>query len=132
MGVPLSEPNARKLVAVLSEFRDGTTCEELRRKFQEIAGLKAATFYDALKYAKAKGWVVADGKIYVLDPAGSWKVPTPSVEEQLERSRRESNRLECLSESRLERVEELEDQLQSLRDWSNGGNGAAVETCSGS
>jgi hypothetical protein len=32
-----------------------------------------------------------------------------------------------LSESRSEQIQALRDEVESLRDWSNGGNGAAVE-----
>jgi hypothetical protein len=126
VGIPLSEPNARRLIGVLSEFRDGTTCEELRRKFQEITNRKGATFYDALSFAKAKGWIVADGKIYVLNPDGCWKEPPPSVEEQSERSRRNTDRLEHLANSRAQRIEQLQDQIDNLRDWANGGSSNAV------
>jgi hypothetical protein len=127
VGIHLSEPNARKLIAVLSEFRDGTTCEELRRKFQEITNRKGATFYDALSFAKAKGWIVADGKIYVLNPDGCWKVPPLSIEEQSERSRRNTDRLEHLANTRAQRIEQLQDQIDNLRDWANGGGSNAVD-----
>jgi hypothetical protein len=126
MATPI-EMNAKQVVRALAEFPTGCTCGDLLQKFREISNKKHATFYFALRYAKQQGWVVADGEIYVLDPAGSWKTPVPSIEQQLEHSKRENDRLEFVAESRLERVEALEDQLQSLRDWSNGGNGAAVE-----
>jgi hypothetical protein len=45
----------------------------------------------------------------------------------LELTRRENDRLELLVGSRTEQVDQLQDQLDDLRDWSNGGsNGVAV------
>jgi hypothetical protein len=126
MGVHLTEPNARRLVGVLSEFRGGANCGDLLQKFREITGLRHATFFDALKHAKAKGWIVSDGRIYVLDPAGSWKTPVPSIEEQLEHSKRQNDRLEFVAGSRLEQIDQLRDQLDDLRDWASGTNGVAL------
>jgi hypothetical protein len=126
--IPPIAKNGRLLVGVLAEhFPDGGTCEDLRRRFEKETAFGWQTFYDALRYAKEQQWVVADGRIYKLDPAGAWKPPVPSVGEQLEAARRENDRLDFVAESRLERIDQLQDRLDILRDWVGGANGVAVE-----
>jgi hypothetical protein len=121
------ERNGRRLIGVLAEyFPAGTTCEDLRRRFEKETCLSRQSFYDALKFVKGQGWLVADEKIYNLDPAGSWKPPTPSIGEQLDTARRENDRLDHVAALRAERLEELRSQVENLRDWASGSNGVAV------
>ena len=81
------EKNARRLVGVLAEFFPaGSNCEDLRLKFQHITNRKHATFYAALRHAKANHWIVADGKTsarlttYTLNPDGCWRPPPVGAE----------------------------------------------------
>ena len=68
------EKNARAIVGVLAEFFPaGSNCEDLRLKFEKTTNRKHASFYNALRYAKTKRWIVADGKTYLLNSDGSWR-----------------------------------------------------------
>jgi hypothetical protein len=100
------ERNTRRLIGVLAEhFPVGSNCGDLRLKFQEIANRKHATFYTCLHFAKANGWVVTDGRIYLLNPNGCWRdcfKPYP-IGEQLER-----HQFEHVLTQRTERIEKLE------------------------
>jgi hypothetical protein len=121
------ERNGRRLIGVLAEyFPAGGTCEDLRRQFEKETSLSRQSFYDALKFVKAQGWLVADGRIYNLDPCGSWKAPIPSIGERLERARLENDRLDYVAGARAERIQELRSEVEDLRDWSGSGNGTAV------
>ena len=108
------EKNARRLVGVLAEFFPaGSSCEDLRLKFQQITNRKHATFYAALRHAKANNWIVADGKTwarlttYTLNPDGSWR--PPPIGEGLER-----HQFEHVLEMRAERIEQLEKRNRQL------------------
>jgi hypothetical protein len=120
------EQNLQKLLGALSEFPAGCRCGDLLLKFKEISNRRNATFFSCLKLARERGWVVVDAGVYSLDSAGSWKIPAPSVEVQLERSRRNQDRLEFLASSREAQLQELRSQMEDLRDWSGGGNGTAL------
>jgi hypothetical protein len=100
------ERNTKQLIGVLAEyFPSGSNCGDLRLKFQEIAKRKHATFYTCLHFAKANQWIVTDGRIYSLNPNGSWRdcfKPYPNREE-LERQQ-----LEHVLMERTERIEKLE------------------------
>jgi hypothetical protein len=122
-----TQQNIQQIVRALAELPGGTgTCKDLQLKFEEIAHRKGATFFACLAVARSKGWVIREGKYYILDPAGSWKVPQPSVGELLERSKRENDRLEFVAESRSEQIQELRGEIENLRDWSGGSNGTAL------
>ena len=100
------QKNTRLLIGALAEhFPSGSNCGDLRLKFQEIANRKHATFYSCLHLAKANGWVVTDGRIYLLNPNGCWRdcfKPYP-IGEELER-----HQFEHVLTQRTERIEKLE------------------------
>lgn len=106
------ERNTRRLIGVLAEhFPAGSNCGDLRLKFQEIANRKHATFYTCLHFAKANGWVVTDGRIYLLNPNGCWRdcfKPYP-IGEELER-----HQFEHVLTQRTERIEKLEAKNRRL------------------
>jgi hypothetical protein len=110
------EKIARRLVGVLAEFFPaGSDCEDLRLKFQKIANRKHATFYSCLRFAKANRWIVADGKIYTLNPDGCWRTPpvgdgvgAPPVWER--------HQFEHVLASRADRIARLEAVNRKLRD----------------
>jgi hypothetical protein len=108
------EKNARRLVGVLAEFFPaGSNCEDLRLKFQHVTNRKHATFYAALRHAKANHWIVADGKTwarlttYTLNADGCWR--PPPIGEGLER-----HQFEHVLEMRAERIEQLEKRNRQL------------------
>jgi hypothetical protein len=120
------ERNARRLIDVLAQLRGGATSEELRIKFEEIAGRKRQTFYDALSYVKYRRWIVGGGgnnRPYELNPDGSWKPPPESVGQAVEK-----DRMQYLVESQTLQIEGLQGEVERLLDWSNGSdaNGANV------
>jgi hypothetical protein len=62
-----------------------------------------------------------------LNPDNSWKPPPVSVGEQLEMAKRNNDRLGYLVDSQAGQIEDLQGQVEDLRDWSSGGaNGIAV------
>jgi hypothetical protein len=101
------EKNARRLVGVLAEFfPTGSSCEDLRLKFERITNRKHATFYACLHFARAKRWIFADDeernyKTYTLNPDGCWR--PPPIGEGIER-----HQFEHVLEMRAERIERLE------------------------
>ena len=101
------EKNARRLVGVLAEFFPaGSSCEDLRLKFERIANRKHATFYACLHFARAKRWIVADDeeknyKTYQLNADGCWR--PPPIGEGIER-----HQFAHILEMRAERIEKLE------------------------
>jgi hypothetical protein len=120
---------------MVQHFSVGATCEDLRKRFEKDTSLNRQSFYDALKYVKEQHWFVGGGKdrweqrgqLYSLNPDGSWKPPPISVGEQLEIAKRNNDRLECLAGSQAQQIEGLQDEIESLRDWSSGSaNGVAV------
>jgi hypothetical protein len=126
----VQEGNARRLVDILAQsFSSGGTSEDLRREFERITSLKRQSFYDALAYCKHRQWITGGGKgvPYCLSDDGSWKPPPVSTGEitGVPLSR---DQLEYLSDTRAQQVEELQGELERLRDWSTSGdaNGANV------
>jgi hypothetical protein len=104
------ETNTRVLVGVLAEFFPaGSNCEDLRLKFQKIANRKHATFYLCLRHAKDRGWIIADGKTYLLNPDGCWRPPPIGAE--IER-----HQFEHVLTMRAERIEKLEAAKRRLTD----------------
>jgi len=104
-----TEANVRRLVGVLAEFfPNGADSGDLRLKFQKIAHRSHATFYNCLASAKAKGWVVSDGRTYRLAADGSWR--TSPIGEELER-----HQLAHVLEMRDERIEKLERANKRLK-----------------
>jgi hypothetical protein len=110
------EKNARTLVGVLAEhFPAGSSCGDLRLKFQQIANLKHASFYACLAFAKKRGWIVTDGPpitgscatIYSLNPDGCWR--PPPIGEGIER-----HQFEHVLTMRAERIEKLETRNRQL------------------
>ena len=90
------EKNARRLIRVMVEhFPHGGTSEDLRKQFATDTGLILQSFYNALKYCKTQGWLVGGGRgeLYTLSPDGSWKEPTPSIRETLEKEALDKDRL---------------------------------------
>jgi hypothetical protein len=129
-----TEANGRRLVEVLAKyFPLGCTCGDLRKKYQKVAHRKSGTFFNALKLARAEGWIVSDGgplrstlQIYSLNPNGCWRKPEISIEEKLETARRENSRLEFLLDTQVEQTEQLQDQIESFHDRSEGNDGVAI------
>jgi hypothetical protein len=110
------EKNARRLVGVLAEFfPTGSSCGDLREKFQQVTGRKAASFYGYLAYAKTKNWIVTDGAgrgltVYSLNPDGCWR--PPPIGEGIERHQFE-HVLE-MKEARIEQLERLNDMRKAV------------------
>jgi hypothetical protein len=130
-----TEANGRRLVEVLAKyFPRGCNCGDLRQKYQKVAHRKSGTFFNALKLAREKNWIVSDGgplrlglQIYSLNPDGCWRNPEVSIEERLETARRENSRLEFLLDTQVERTEQLQSEIDNLRDLASGTNGIALE-----
>jgi|SRR6516165_9996301 hypothetical protein len=100
------EKNTRQLIGVLAEFfPSGSSCGDLREKFQKIADRGHATFYSCLQLAKANCWIVSDGRIYSLNSNGSWRdsLKPPLIGEELER-----HQFEHVLTSRTEQIKKLE------------------------
>jgi hypothetical protein len=125
-----AERNARSLINILARYSNGMTCEDLNREFQRVTKLQRQSYYNALKLCRKQGWVVGGGgqdEFYILDPSGSWKPPPPSAGEVLEQHRRERAQLEYLLSSQVERTEQLQSEVDALRDLASGTNGIALE-----
>src|SRR6516225_1407628 len=124
------EKNARRLVGVLVQhFPAGATCEDLRKQFEKDTSLNRQSFYNALRYVKEQHWFVGGGtrsQLYTLNSDNSWKEPPPkSVGERL--GEMDKDQLEHLAGSQAVQIEDLQGQVEDLRDWSSGGaNGVAV------
>jgi hypothetical protein len=103
-----AEANVRRLIGVLAEyFPNGADSGDLRLKFQKIAHRSHATFFGCLRVAKAKGWIVSDGRTYRLAADGSWR--TPPVREGIGAPPVwERHQFEHVLASRAERIEKLE------------------------
>jgi hypothetical protein len=100
-------------------FPGGATCEDLRRQFEKDTSLARQSFYNALSYAKKQHWIVGGGRdrrdqyqLYSLNADGSWKEPVTSIGEGLEK-----DWLEYLADSRAVQIQELQSELERLRDW---------------
>jgi hypothetical protein len=114
------EKNARWLVGVMvKHFPNGATSEDLRRQFEKDTTLVRQSFYNALRLVKERGWFVREGgdRLYHLNGDGSWREPTASIGEQLEKERLEKDRLEYLTNSQDRHIGELQGELEKLRDW---------------
>ena len=114
----VTEQNARALVDMMVQyFPDGATSEDLRIRFEQVTTLKRQAFYDTLRYVKHRRWVTGGGKgvLYRLSNDGSWKPPQTSAGEILER-----DQLEHTVNLQNERIGELEEKIEYLRDWSSG------------
>jgi hypothetical protein len=112
----------------LASFSAGATSEELRVQFEKDTSLARQSFYNALSWVKKQGWVIGGGpgQVYNLSLDGSWKKPPPSIGERLELAERKADRLEYVVNSKVEQIEDLKDQVESLRDWGNGNSGIAI------
>jgi hypothetical protein len=80
-GVPTELVNAAQIVQIMVRwFADvqGVGSDELRRKFEEVTGLKRQTFYNAMRGAKGREWIVGDGP-YRLNPNGCWMEAVPQA-----------------------------------------------------
>jgi hypothetical protein len=123
------EKNARKLVGVMIQhFPNGGTSEDLRKGFEQHTGLVLQSFYNALKYVKQQGWLVGGGRgqPYILSPDGSWKEPDiASIGASIGVSR-DKDQLEYLVGTQTRQIEGLKDEVERLRDFSSGANGADV------
>jgi hypothetical protein len=114
------EKNARCLVGVLAQhFPGGATCEDLRRQFEKDTSLARQSFYNSLSYAKEQHWIVGGGRdrrdqyqLYALNADASWKEPVTSIGEGLEK-----DRLEYLADSQAVQIQELQGELECLRNW---------------
>src|SRR5262249_4327498 len=124
--MPPLEKNARRLVGVMVQhFPTGATCEDLRRQFERDTSLARQSFYNALNYVKGQGWFLGGGKdrrdqyqVYTLNADDvSWKEPVASIGEGLEK-----DQLEHLVGSQTLQIEELQGEVERLRDWSSGGD----------
>jgi hypothetical protein len=124
------EKNARRLVGVLVHFPAGATWEDLRKQFEKDTSLNRQSFYNALRYVKEQHWFVGGGsrsQLYTLNSDNSWKEPPPkSIGERL--GEMDKDQLEHLAGSQAVQIEDLQGQVESLRDWSSGNNtnGVAV------
>src|SRR5215472_16967484 len=119
------ERNARWLIGVMvRHFPGGATCEDLRRQYERDTGLVRQSFYNALNYVKRQGWFVREegNRLYRLNSDGSWRERPASIGEQLEKERLEKDRLEYLAGSQTQQIEELQGEVERLRDWSSGSN----------
>jgi hypothetical protein len=102
---------------VLAEFfPNGGISEDLRTRFEIIANRKHATYYACLQFCKTHGWIVSDGKIYTLNPDGSWRnppKPPPRAEigEELER-----HQFDHVLAMRAEHIKKLETTTKRLTD----------------
>jgi hypothetical protein len=113
-----------------------STCEDLRRQFEKDASLRRQSFYNALHHAKGQGWIVGGGsphnqnQLYTLNPDGSWKELASNGEGIGEAVGLDKDRLEYLVESRTQQIDELQSEIERLRDWSGGddanGSGVAI------
>jgi hypothetical protein len=117
------------LIGILAKLPGGTaTPQELRLRFERSTHLKRQSFYNALAYIKRRHWVLTDGRMLNLSPDDSWREPEVSIGEKLERSKRETSRLEHIAGSQAEQIEELQSEVENLRNWaSDGSNSVAVE-----
>ncbi|MGC2081598.1 MAG: hypothetical protein WA728_37385 [Xanthobacteraceae bacterium] len=95
----------------------GVTSEDLRKAFEKQTGLARQSFYNALAHAKREKWLVVRDRFYSLNSDGSWREPTASIGEQLEKAQLEKDRLEYLAGSQDQQVGELLGELERLRDW---------------
>jgi hypothetical protein len=117
-------------------FSSGVRTEDLRRQFSATTGLANQCFYNNFKYLREWAWIVGDGgreQLWFLNPAAPWKASPSTVDEdggteaeRLERAKQKATRLEVLTDAQAGKIEELEGQVESLRDWANGSNSRAV------
>jgi hypothetical protein len=121
---------------MVRHFPNGAKSEDLRRQYERDTSLVRQSFYNALSYVKTQGWFVREegNRLYHLNSNGSWKEPVESIGDirrlektQLEKLQLDNDRLEYLTNSQTQQIEELQSEVEGLRDWSNGGvNGVAV------
>jgi hypothetical protein len=104
-----TEANVCRLVGVLAEFFPaGADSGDLRLKFQKIAHRSHATFYGCLRVAKDRRWIVADGKTYLLNPDGCWRMPLAGEGGGAPPVVWERDQFEHVLASRAERIDRLE------------------------
>jgi hypothetical protein len=138
MAIPSQEETPRRIIEIMAvHFAGGVRAEDLRRQFELDTGLARQCFYNNFKLIRQWGWIIGSGginQIYELNPAAPWKV-SPSIggqdggteAEQLRRAKQEATRLEYLVDTQAGEIQELRDQLDDLRVWTNGDrNGVAV------
>jgi hypothetical protein len=129
MAIDPTEKNARRLVNLMAKHSSGRTCEDLNQEFQRVTKLQRQSFFNALKLCRKMGWVTGAGgrdQLYFLDPSGSWKPPTASSGVKAVPSEAEQTRLEYLVDTQAGEIQELRDEVETLRSWASGGNGVAV------
>ena len=110
------ERNTRTLIGALAEIPGGSSCMDLRLRFEQVAHRKTATFYACLHLAKANGWIVQDADgIYTLSLDGSWRdaFKPPTVVEELERLQHEH--VLAMREERIEKLEKINRRLTDCR-----------------
>ena len=117
----VTEANARRLIDIMAVLpSSGITCEDLRREFEAVTGLKRQSFYGTLAYCKYKQWVIGGGgprnphQLYSLNPDASWRPSVSTGEPTGEPLSRDQ--LKHLADSRARQVEALQDEVGRLRD----------------
>src|SRR5690348_8420821 len=94
------EKNARTLCRILAQRSPcGATSDELRLQFETDTSLARPAFFEALRYAKERRWLVF---------------------------RMEKDRLEYVVDPQAAPLEEPPDEVEELRDWSGDTHGVAV------
>jgi hypothetical protein len=118
----VQEGNARRLVDIMAQsFSSGATSEELRRCYEAVTGLRRQAYYDSLKFAKYRHWIVGgggQGELYRLNADGSWKPRQVSAGE-LTGEPLSRDQLEYIADSRAQQIDELQDKVECLLDWSS-------------
>ena len=128
----VAEENARRLIDTLAErfSNDGARSEDLRRQFEVDTGLKRQMYYDTLAYCKYRKWIVGGGKgvNYHLNEDCSWRPPKkePALSTGGLTGVMNKDQLEHVVDLQTQHIEELEGQIESLRDFSGGSNGVAL------
>lgn len=119
------EKNARLVVGVMVQhFPAGASSNDLCQQFETQTGLARQSFYYALKYCKEQRWLIGGGRgqSYFLSSDGSWKEePIQSTGGSIGVSR-DKDQLEYLVDSQTRQIGELQDKVERLLDWSNGGD----------
>jgi hypothetical protein len=125
MTTPL-ETNARKLVQVLLQyFPAGGTSDDLRKQFEKETSLHSPqSYYAALSHGKKQGWFTGGGRgqPYKLSSDGSWKEPDIASIGASLRAGRDRDQLEYLIDTQTQQIGKLQDKVERLLDWSNGGD----------
>jgi hypothetical protein len=123
------EVNAKQLIDVLAKFPGGASCRDWLQQFELDCGLARQSFYNSLRYLRERSWVTGGGgrnEVYQLNPDAPWK-PSGSTGAKVGVSEEEQTRLEYLVDTQAGEIQELRDQVESLREWANGNNhGTAI------